>query len=141
MARRRAWISALILVIIGLHALPVLSRQGNRQTRWPFLAWSMYAKSYPPGPVEVVKRRVIGARASGGEEEITYTDVGLPFPTFRALYVLPIEKHDTAAGRALLARLNAARSDSFVTLRLETVRARLAPSGVVWDTLPALSLP
>ena len=141
MAHRRTWISTLILIVIGLHALPVLSYQGNRQTRWPFMAWAMYARSYPPGPIQVVKRQLIGTSASGREEAITDGTLGLPFSTFRAVYILPIEKHDTTTGRTLLAKLNPKRTDPLVAVRLETVRARMLATGVVWDTLPAISLP
>ena len=44
-------ISLFIVVIIALHAVPVLSYERGRQTRWPFLSWTMYAKSFPPGPI------------------------------------------------------------------------------------------
>ena len=49
-------ISLFILLIIGLHAVPVVFYQGERQTRWPFLAWAMYSQSYPAGPITVAKR-------------------------------------------------------------------------------------
>ena len=50
----RTRISLFILLILGLHAIPVLWYQGERQTRWPFLAWAMYARSFPPGPPVLV---------------------------------------------------------------------------------------
>ena len=68
MRQPKAWISLFIVLVIGLHAVPVISFQGNRQTRWPILAWAMYAKSIPPGPIEMMKRRIVGFTAGGRQE-------------------------------------------------------------------------
>jgi hypothetical protein len=133
------WISILILVIIGLHALPVLSWQGHRQTRWPILSWAMYAKSYPPGPIEVLTRRMIATAESGAEEEIKAWLAGLPFPAFRNAYLVPMSRHDSAAPRALLAQLNKGRSDRLVALRLVQVRSTLTDTGVVREELPVIN--
>lgn len=140
MGRHRVWISAFILVIIGLHALPVLSYQGSRQTRWPFLTWAMYARSYPPGPIQAVTRRLVGTTAGGAEHEITPGDLGLPFPAFRNAYLMPISKHDSSAAGALTTRLNPARTDPFVAVRLEALQSTLADTGVVRDSMPVVSI-
>lgn len=134
----KVWISMLILLVIGLHALPVLSWQGYRQTRWPILSWAMYAKSYPPGPVYVLTRRIIATAESGREEEITARLLGLPFPAFRNAYVVPMSRHDSTAPRALLDRLNESRSDRVVAVRLEQVRSTLTDTGVVQEELPVI---
>lgn len=134
-------ISLFLLAVIGLHALPVLSYQGVRQTRWPFLAWAMYARSYPPGPVEVLMRRLMATSSSGKQEEVTWKLAGLPWPTFRNLYLTPLAKGDSAAAAELILRLNRGRPEPVVLLRLEGDRFILADTGVVKEALPALTYP
>jgi hypothetical protein len=132
-------ISLLILLIIGLHAVPVLSYQGERQTRWPFLAWAMYARSYPPGPITVATRRLVATYASGKEEEVTQRLVGLPTPAFKKTYIAPLWKGDSTPAYQLIERLNRGRSDPVVQLRLEGERRLLVDTGVVRETLPVVT--
>ena len=73
-------ISLFIVLIIALHAVPVLYERG-RQTRWPFLSWTMYAKSFPPGPITMATRRLVATSASG-REEVTRSFSGCPCPRF-----------------------------------------------------------
>jgi hypothetical protein len=137
----RTRISLFLLVVIGLHALPVLSYQGARQNRWPFLTWAMYARSYPAGPVEVDIRELVAVSPSGGRREIVQKNVGLSTPTFNNNYLAPFSRGDTAAARALINRLNRAGGDSVVQLRLETYRYRLVDPGVATDTLTPIVFP
>jgi hypothetical protein len=132
-------ISLFILLIIGLHAVPVVFYQGERQTRWPFLAWAMYSRSYPPGPITVAKRRVVVTLASGKEEEITGPLVGLPSFAFRETYIAPLWQGDSTPAYELMQRLNRERKDPVVRLRLEDVRLTMVDTGVVRDTLPPLT--
>jgi len=135
----RTRVSLFILLLLGLHALPVLSYQGERQTRWPFLAWAMYARSYPPGPVDMDVRRVVATFASGRRGQVTANEVGLPGPAFRKIYVTPIFKGDTAPAQQLISRLNAHASDRVVELRYEGERYELGDSGVTKQPLPVLT--
>jgi hypothetical protein len=135
----RTRISLLILLIISLHAVPVVSYQKARQTRWPFLLWAMYAKSYPPGPIVVQRRRVMAASAGGKEEEITAQMVGLPTPAFRNIYVTPLWNGDSALGSELIRRLNDHRDDPVVQLRLEGEQLILADTGTVREPLPTVT--
>jgi hypothetical protein len=132
-------ISLFVLVIIGLHAVPVLFYQGERQTRWPFLAWAMYARSFPPGPITVSKRRLVATLASGKEEEVTGPLIGLPTPAFRETYIAPLWNGDSTPAYELIHRLNRERADPVVRLRLEDLRQTLVDTGVVKDTLPVLT--
>jgi hypothetical protein len=134
----RTRVSILILLILGLHALPVLSYQGTRQTRWPFLAWAMYAQSYPPGPIEAVTRRLVATSRHGTSRPIAYRDVGLTSPGFSSNYLQPLGRGDTSAARRLVDRLNRLGPDSVAQLRLETIRYRMVDSGVAVDTLPVV---
>jgi hypothetical protein len=132
-------ISLLILLVIGLHAVPVLFYQGERQTRWPFLAWAMYARSYPPGPVTVATRRLIATFASGKEEKVTSPVVGLPGPAFQETYIAPLWKGDSTPAYELIRLLNRKRNDPVVRLRLEGERQTLVDTGVVREVLPAVT--
>ena len=132
-------ISLLILLVIGLHAVPVLSYQGERQTRWPFLAWAMYARSYPPGPIVVVMARLVATSASGKEGEITAREVGLPSPAYYKTYLGPLAKGDSTSAYELIHRLNRERDDPVVQVRLEGDRVILADTGVVKQALPVVT--
>ncbi|MEP6688259.1 MAG: hypothetical protein ABJC36_07905 [Gemmatimonadales bacterium] len=126
------------MLMLGLHALPVLSYQGARQTRWPFLTWAMYARSYPAGPVEIVTRQLIVTSRSGASRQISQYDVGLTISAFNNNYLAPVSRGDSAAARWLIDRLNATGGDSVVELRLQTIRYRMIEPGVATDTLPPL---
>jgi hypothetical protein len=139
MRNSKLWISALILLVIGLHALPVISYQGVRQTRWPFLTWAMYARSYPPGPIQTLDRSLIGTRATGGEEEVTPGLVGLSRPAFRNTYVNPLFEGDSAVARELMERINRGREDPFVAIRTSGKRFTLADEGVLEEALPVFT--
>jgi hypothetical protein len=129
-------VSLFLLLVLGLHAVPVLFYQGTRQTRWPFLAWAMYAQSYPPGPIEAFTRQLFAISRHGTRRAINYKDVGLSSPGFSSGYLAPFGRGVTAAGRWLVDRLNRVGPDSVAELRLETLRYRLVDSGVALDTLP-----
>jgi hypothetical protein len=132
-------ISLLILLVIGLHAVPVLFWQGGHQTRWPFLAWSMYARSYPPGPITVARRRFIAIFASGKEAKVTAKLVGLPRPAFQETYIAPLWMGDSTPVYELIRVLNRERNDPVVRLRLEGERQTLVDTGVVVETLPVVT--
>jgi hypothetical protein len=131
MRKSKVWISIVILLILGLHALPVLSYQGHRQTRWPFLAWAMYAKSFPPGPIQTVKRRIVGRTFKGETTQLTGYLVGVPTPTLRNAYIKPLLAGDSTAARELLSRLNRDREDPFVEVWVEGEQHTLTDSGIV----------
>jgi hypothetical protein len=132
----KGWISALILLVLGLHAVPVLSYQGLRQTRWPFLTWAMYAKSRPPGPIQTMKRFVIGTTSSGHQEDVTPGLVGLSKDAFRNGYLNPLYKGDTASAQQLISRLNRGRRDPFVELRTVGEKYTLSGTEVISEELP-----
>lgn len=137
----RAKISAFILVVLALHALPVLSYQGAQQTRWPFLVWAMYAQSTPPGPIQAFVQQLVAVSPRGTTRKITYKDVGLSVPALASRYTRPFGRGDTAAGRWLVDRLNRLRPDSVAQILLETLRYRLVESGIAVDTLPDVVYP
>jgi len=139
MSRSRMWVSLFILLVVGLHALPVVSFQGARQTRWPFLAWAMYARSYPAGPVQAKKRSLVGTTTSGAELVVDAEVVGLSGPAFGTTYTAPIYAGDTAVARELMSRVNRGRKDSLVTLRTAGEVYTVTDSGLRTEPLPVLT--
>lgn len=139
MRQSKLWVSILIVAVVGLHALPVLSYQGVAQTRWPFLVWAMYARSFPPGPVQTTVRRLVATTAAGADESVTPEMVGLSKATFRNLYINPLYQGDTATAHALLERINRDRADRFVAVRTEGVIYRLADEGLVTEPFPVIA--
>jgi hypothetical protein len=137
----RTKITAFILLILALHALPVLSYQGARQTRWPFLLWAMYAQSIPPGPIQAFVWQLVAVAADGTTRPINNKDVGLSKPGLTSRYTRPFSRGDTSAGRWLVDRLNRVGPDSVAQIRLETLRYRLVESGIAVDTLPDVVYP
>ena len=134
----RVWISTLILLILALHALPVLSYQGVRQTRWPFLTWAMYAKSHRPGPIQTKIQLLIGTTAMGKTETVTPRLVGLSKPAMRNTFTNALYRGDSAAAQALFSRLNRGREDPFVELRTVGQLYTLSEARVIVDSLPLL---
>jgi hypothetical protein len=137
----RTKISAFILLVLALHALPVLSYQGAQQTRWPFLVWAMYARSTPPGPIQAFMYQLSAVSAHGTTRTITAKDIGLSTPGFNGLYIGPFSRGDTSAGRWLLDRLNRIGPDSVAQIRLQRLQYRLIDSGIAVDTLPGVVYP
>jgi hypothetical protein len=137
----RTRISAFILVVLGLHALPVLSYQGAQQTRWPFLVWAMYARSSKPGPIQAFMYQLSAVPTHGATRKISAKDVGLSTPAYNGLYIGPFSRGDTSAGRWLVDRLNRIGPDSVSQIRLQILQYRLVPSGVAVDTLPGVVYP
>ncbi len=138
MRQPKTLISILILLAIGLHAAPVLLHQGQRQTLWPFLIWSMYKDSRPPGPIKGWKTRIIGVTARGESERVTPFLVGLSGSTIGRMYIQPMAKGDSSAARRLMTRLNRERQDPIVELRLERETYTVTDTGLVRTDDPAI---
>jgi len=133
----RIWISVFILLVLGLHALPIISYEGHRQTRWPFMAWAMYAKAHPPGPIQTRDRFLHGITAEGRLVNVTPWEIGMSKPAFRNRYVNAIHRGDTSAALALMTLLNSERKDPIVELRTVETLYTLADTGVLTENLPA----
>lgn len=139
MTRRQVWISVLIVLVIGLHALPVVSYRGHRQSTWPFLAYAMYAASFPPGPIATNERRLIGTTAAGDTVWLTPLVVGISGPAMVKSYLRPLSMGDSATAARLFQRINARRHVPLVTIRLEGERSTLTDTGVVVDPYPTVT--
>jgi hypothetical protein len=136
MSRQKIRISILILLVIGLHAVPLVYR-AERKTLWPFLQWSMYKNAADRNGVQANKRHVFGVTARGEEVAVTPELVGLSVTVVDERYVVPMWRGDSAAARALIARLNRGRADSIVALRIESETWAVTDSGLVRHENPA----
>jgi hypothetical protein len=130
MGQSKVWISVFILLVIGLHAVPLVSA-GLRKKVWPFLEWTMYNDSRPPGPIEATKKRIIGVTANGTRVAVTPQFLGSSIFALQGLYGQPMLRGDSSAARKLFKRLNFQRDDPFVELRVESERYTVTDSGVV----------
>jgi hypothetical protein len=135
----KLYISIFILLMIGLHALPVILRQGQRQTLWPFLAWAMYKDSRPPGPIQAEQRHVFVVTAEGVREEVTPSLVGLSVPALGRTYVRLMLADDSSAARDLVTRLNVGRGDPYVELFLDVQRYTVSDTGLVREHRPVIA--
>jgi hypothetical protein len=139
MRQPKVWTSLFIALVIGLHALPMISYQGNRQTRWPFLSWSMFAQAVPPGPIQMTRRYIYGFTAGARRELITSSLAGVAHSNYGRGFVRPMAQGDTAAAQRLFRRLNDRRDDPFVELRVETQVYTLVGDSAVKQSLPPVS--
>jgi hypothetical protein len=137
MRRSKIWISICIVLLIALHAVPVLSAS-LRKRMWPILDWAMYKDSRGPGPIDAKKKRVIGITSQGLKEEVTADLLGSSPFAMNNLYVVPMFRNDSAAAQRLFQRLNLRRDDPFVELHLESETYTVTDTGVVRQENPVL---
>jgi hypothetical protein len=138
MSRSKVWISIFILLVISLHAVPVLSA-GLRRKIWPFLEWGMYKGSRPPGTIKTVKRQIIGVTSKGNRQELTPEFLGSSQFAIQGLYEMPMWRGDSAAAQKLFTRLNRQREDPFLELRLESATYTVTDTGVARKDNPAIT--
>jgi hypothetical protein len=138
MRQSKVWISIGILVVIGLHAVPVLSA-GLRKRTWPFLDWAMYKDSRAPGPIQVKKKRIFAVTQTGQKERVTPSLLGSTGYGLHALYEVPLLRNDSAAAQDLFRRLNLQRQDPFVELRVESETYTVSDTGVVKRDNPVIT--
>jgi hypothetical protein len=136
---QKVLISLLILLVLGLHTLPIMFRKGRNQHFWPFLMWSMYKNSRGPGPIEARETRMIGVLSSGRIEPLTSELIGLPRATVRELYIEGMLARDSSAAQQLFTRLNADRPDPFVEIRIVSHIYGLTDTGIVRRRNPVLT--
>jgi hypothetical protein len=106
---------------------------------WPFLLWTMYKDSRPPGPIQTRATRLMGVTSAGNPQVLTADIVGLPMPTIAKLYIKRMRAGDSLAAQQLFRRINAHSPDPFVEIRIETSMYRLTDSGVVLGENPVLT--
>jgi hypothetical protein len=138
MRRYKVLVSIAILLIIVLHAVPVLSRTWRKRV-WPFLDWAMYKDAVPAGPVRADIRQLVGVTRTGGRIDVDDDTVGVSSFVMDRLYIKPMMQGDSSAARQLAGLLNRVRRDSIVEIRLETETYTATDSGIVKSQPPAIA--
>jgi hypothetical protein len=131
-------ISFVILLVIGLHAVPVLYRS-ERGTLWPFMQWAMYKSSRKAGPIDVHQRRILAITADGRRDTVTPHLLGLSITVLKQRYLVPMANGDLSPAPELIARLNRHRSDPVVELRLEGETHTITDTGIVRTNDPLVT--
>jgi hypothetical protein len=127
--RARGWVSAFVLIVLALHAVPVAREfTGARETLWPFLAWGMYRHSSEP-PVRATTHRVFAVTESG-TRRVRTADAGFERFAFRRQYQVPIATGDSAAARELAGLLTRRWGTEIHAIVGEEVFSTLAEDGV-----------
>jgi len=140
-------ISVLIFLVIGLHLAADVAKTINGSSwvgsgSWPFLAYGMYRKSFPPGPITTTKRRIIGLTAGGGEIEVSATSAGLFGSWALSRYYLgPIIEGDSGVRRRLADRVNLGREDPVIGFRVESEVYVISASGIIKQEQESLIFP
>jgi hypothetical protein len=138
MRQSRAWISVFIVLVIALHAVPLLSA-GLRKKAWPFLEWAMYKRSHAPGPIRTVTKHITGVTSKGHRVAVTPYFLGSSRFALQGLYEVPMWRGDSSAARRLFKRLNSRREDPFIELSLESETYTVTDTGVVKQENPAIT--
>jgi hypothetical protein len=125
----KAWVSLWIVLAVGLHAVPIVLRQRQNQTTWPWLTWAMYKDSRPAGPIVGERRRLSGVTRAGRPVSIDEDSVGLSKFVVNRLFVRPWLLGDTTAAPRLVAHLNQRRRDPLVGIRLSVETYTVTDSG------------
>jgi hypothetical protein len=138
MPQRKTLISIVILLVIGLHALPVLYRS-ERGTLWPFMQWAMYKNSRKAGPIDARQRRILAITAQGQRDTVTPRLLGLSITVLKQRYLVPIANGDLSPAPELIDRLNRHCDDPVVQLRLEGETYTVTDTGIVKTDNPVVT--
>lgn len=139
MRQPKTLISILILLVIGLHAVPVVLDRGNRQILWPFMVWAMYKDSRPPGPITMWKSRIVGVTANGDSVGVTRSLLGVSSFALVRMYTRPLLMGDSAVAQQLISQLNRQRQDPVVELRVNRETYTATDTGIVRKDDPTIS--
>jgi hypothetical protein len=132
----KLYISIAILILCGLHALPVLQElRGTRQTFWPVMAWGMYRHAHDPTrPIQASLNRIVAITAEGEPLHIGPPEVGLQYFAFHRFYLGPMSTGNPAAARALADRISRHPQERIIELRVESATYMVTETGLVKDS-------
>lgn len=135
---RKTLTSIVILLVIGLHAVPVLY-PSERGTLWPFMRWTMYRNSRNPGPIDVHQRRIIAINSKGERDTVTPHLLGLSITVLKQRYLGPLGTGDLSPAPELIERLNRNRADPVVELRVEGETYTVTDTGIARTDDPVVT--
>lgn len=136
--RRKTLASVVIVLVIGLHAVPVI-HSAERGTLWPFMVWAMYKHSRPAGPVEVNQRHILAVTASGVRDTVTPHRLGLSITVLDQRYHRPLMNGDSSVVPLLFERLNQGRTEPYVELHLVSETYTITDTGLVRTKNPVVT--
>jgi hypothetical protein len=136
--RRKALASAVIVLVVGLHAVPVVV-SAERGTLWPFMVYAMYKHSRPAGPVEVNQRAIVAVTASGLRDTVTDRLLGVSVTVLDQRYHRPLMTGDTSVVSGIFERLNRNRTDPYVELDLVSQTYIITDTGLVRRENPVVT--
>jgi hypothetical protein len=126
--RRKALVSAVIVLVIGLHGIPMVL-SAERGTLWPFMVYVMY-KNSRDAPVQVNQRRILAVTVSGIRDTVTPERLGLSITVLDQQYHRPLMNGDSSVVPGLLERLNQGRTDPYVELDLVSETYTVTDTGL-----------
>lgn len=138
MPQRKTLSSIVILLVIGLHAVPVLYRS-ERGRLWPFMQWAMYKNSRKPGPIDVHQRRILAITSKGATDTVTPHLLGLSMTVLKQRYLGPLGAGDLSPAPELIERLNRNREDPVVELRIEGETYTVTDTGIARTDDPVVT--
>jgi predicted DCC family thiol-disulfide oxidoreductase YuxK len=136
LSRSQMFISALIILILGLHAWANVAKvffrsslMGDRS--WPFLAYGMYRYSYGSAIIQAAKTDVVGITAAGHEFKLTPEIVGMGGQALGRHYLRRMRSGDQGAARRLAERINIGRDDRVVAFHIQSENFAIFTSDLV----------
>jgi hypothetical protein len=135
--RRKTLASVVIVLVIALHAVPVLY-SAERDTVWPFMIWAMYKNSRPAGPVEVHQRHILAVTGSGARDTVTPNLLGVSITVLNQRYDRPLMNGDSMVASQLFERLNRDRTDPYVRLELVSEIYTVTDTGLARGQSPVV---
>lgn len=135
---RKALTSLVIVLVVGLHAVPVLHSR-ERGTLWPFMVWAMYKHSRPDGPVVVNQRHLLAVTATGRRDTVTPHLLGLSVTVLDQRFHRPLMSGDTTVVPVLFERLNRERAEPYVELQLVSETYTVTDTGLARRTNPVVT--
>ena len=144
MSLSRLLVSALILVVMGLHlgadaARAIHFSQWLGSRSWPVQAYGMYRNSSSDPVIRTTKRRLIGMTARGGDLEIQPRVSGLESQALFFHFVDPMQEEVQSVADRLADRINIGRLDPVVAFRIEEESVEISDSGLVREILPPVT--
>jgi hypothetical protein len=119
--------------------MPVLQRlQDKRQTWWPIMAWGMYRESFPPRPITLWQRRLIGVNAEGAEQEIHHWQSGYSPFAFKRIFLKPMLDGESEAARRLAEKINLHLDVPIVAFRIESKLYTQTDTGIKEEDYPGI---
>jgi hypothetical protein len=152
-------ISLFIVMVIGLHVLPLLQElSGKRQTLWPIMVWGMYRYAHPSDKKINARKIYISARTESGDileiapirHPIVFNflrrnykkhshRVPLAHYGYKRLFVEPMWQGNKHAAIKLANLLNQDRQDRITHIHIQTHFYNMGDAGIEKVGVPVIT--